>query len=113
MPRPLPASRSVTAQTTKTPAYSAEVMNSLEPFRMKSSPSLTAMVFMPEGSEPAWGSVSPKAPAAYSPDARRDMCRAFCSSVPNSRMTSATILVTDMVTAVAAQARPISVRARL
>jgi len=63
MPLPLGALGSVTAQTTKTPAYSALVMKIFEPLRTQESPSRTAVVFIPEGSEPAIVSVRPKPPA--------------------------------------------------
>ncbi|EKD37675.1 MAG: hypothetical protein ACD_75C01044G0002 [uncultured bacterium] len=84
MPLPFGALWSVTAHTTNTSAKEPLVMNNLVPFRTQSSPSRTAVVVIPAGSEPAPGSVRPKAPAGYSPLQIFSMYFFFCSSVPRA-----------------------------
>ena len=66
------------------------------------------MVFMADGSLPACGSESAKAPATASPDTSRVTWRRFCSSLPKRTMTSATMLVTAIATATDASAAAIS-----
>lgn len=67
MPFPLGREESVTAQTTKIPAYSALVIQALLPFSTHSPLLKTALVRICEGSEPAPGSDKQKDPALYSP----------------------------------------------
>ena len=57
------------------------VIHILEPLSTQSAPFLVARVFMPAGSEPWSGSVSPKQPTA-SPAAIRGSHSSFCSSEP-------------------------------
>jgi hypothetical protein len=57
------------------------VMKFFEPLTTHPSPRLTAVVRVPEASEPACGSVSPHAPN-FSPDASGTRYLRFCSSVP-------------------------------
>ncbi len=57
-------------------------MKILEPLITYSSPSRTAVVRVPEASDPAMDSVSPNAPI-FSPVARGIRYFFFCSSVPN------------------------------
>ena len=80
------------------------MINILEPFSTKSSPSVTAVVHMADGSEPAPVSVRPKLPAAYSPEQILGMYVCFCSSEPTAWITSQTMLLTETVTAVEAHA---------
>ncbi len=61
------------------------VMNDLAPLITHSSPSSSARVFVAPASEPASGSVSPKAASAR-PATRSGSQRCFCSSVPNVRI---------------------------
>src|SRR6185369_7268766 len=68
IPFPFGALLSVTAQATKTPAYGALVIKILEPFSTQLSPSSTAWVDIPAGSEPAPVSVRQKPAAGYSPE---------------------------------------------
>ena len=72
------------------------------------SPSRVAVVVMPPASLPAPGSESANEPAAYSPLASFGLYAFFCSSVPNAAITSPTMFVTAMVTAVDAHARATS-----
>ncbi len=67
------------------------------------------MVRIEPGSLPASGSLRAKAPATCSPEVSRGTWRRRCASEPKRAMTSATMLVTAMVTAVDAHARAISV----
>ena len=69
----------------------------------------SAVVRIDPGSLPASGSLSAKAPAMYSPEVKRGTYVARCSGVPKVVITSATMLVTDMVTAVEAQPRATSI----
>jgi hypothetical protein len=68
----------VTPQVSSVPAF---VMNILEPFTTQASSRSSAVVRAAPASEPASGSVSPKA-ASRRPDARSGSQRAFCSSEP-------------------------------
>ena len=61
------------------------VMNTFSPLITHSSPSSSARVRVAPASEPASGSVRPKAPSAR-PATRSGSHRAFCSSVPNRWM---------------------------
>ena len=63
---------------------------------------------IPPGSLPASGSESANAPALYSPLASLGLYAFFCSSVPKVAMTSPTMFVTAIVTAVDAHARATS-----
>src|SRR5690606_25107986 len=85
---PLPASSAgrTRANTTNSPAIGALVMNRLPPSITQPSPSGVAVVFSPDGSEPASGSVSANA-AVTSPDASDGSQRSFCASVPNPTST--------------------------
>jgi len=84
------------AQQTIHDACPAFVMNILEPLTTYSSPFSTAVVWMPETSEPAPGSVRPKHPSTGSLDERaepllllllraRDQDRAGCEAVRTDR----------------------------
>jgi len=112
MPLPLRAVLSVTAQITNRSANSALVMKILRPLKSQSFPSATALMRMAAGSEPALVSVRPKLPATYSPLQRGGIYFSFWYSLPTAWMTSATMLVTEVVTAVEAQPRPSSVMTR-
>ena len=70
----------------KTSASGALVMYRLLPLMTQSSPSRTAVVASPPGSEPASASVSAK-DATHSPLASRGRNRLRCSSVPPSSST--------------------------
>ena len=63
-----PSAGSVTAKMEKMSAKPPLVIQILDPFRIQWSPSRTARVRMRAASEPAWGSVRPKA-AIFSPRA--------------------------------------------
>ncbi len=76
---------SVLAAMQRTSATSAWEINILVPVNTYSSPSLTAFVFRPETSDPALGSVRPKA-MRFSPDASFGKYFAFCSSFPPNMM---------------------------
>jgi hypothetical protein len=102
----------VRAHTTNTPATSPEVIHCLAPRITQRSPSRVAVVAMEPGSLPAPGSESAKEAARYCPDAMAATCRCRWASVPKALMTSATMLLTAMVTAVDAQPRAISIMAR-
>ena len=99
---------SVFAQTTITPARSPEVIHCLPPSSTKPPSSRVAVVAMLPGSLPAPASDSANAPATARPEARRGTVRRFCSSVPNSQITSHTMLVTAIATATDASAFAIS-----
>ena len=60
-------------------------MNIFDPLTMYSSPFLTAVVWIPETSEPAPGSESPKQPRIGSSTSGASHSR-FCSSVPATRI---------------------------
>jgi hypothetical protein len=68
----------VTPQVSSVPAL---VMNIFEPLTTQPPSRSSAVVRVAPASEPASGSVSPKA-ASRRPDARSGSQRAFCSSVP-------------------------------
>lgn len=72
---------SVRAQTTAMSAAEPLVIQVFSPLRIQVLPSLRAVVNMPAGLEPNWGSVSPKQPMAW-PDWRRGSQCCFCSSEP-------------------------------
>jgi hypothetical protein len=98
----------VRAHTTKTPAMGPEVIHCFAPRITHWPSSRVAVVRIAPGSLPASGSLSAKAPAAYAPRAMRGTWRARCASVPKRSMTSPTMLVTAMVTAVEAHPRATS-----
>ena len=100
------------AQTTITPACAPLVIHCFSPSSRKPSATRVACVRIAPGSLPAPGSVSAKAPAAYSPEVSRGTWRRRCASLPKRAMTSPTMFVTAIVTAVAAQPRAISIMAR-
>src|SRR5262249_58962713 len=77
-----PCKGPVTARRTARLPDDAFVMNFFEPFRTQTSPSRTAVVFVPLESEPASASVSPHA-ASHSPVTRRGRYFRFCASLPN------------------------------
>ena len=77
------------------------------PLITHSSPSLTALVRIEEGSDPASGSDSAKA-GEISPVARRGKNRSFCSSVPNSVIGSEPSSWIIRISALEAQAIAIS-----
>ena len=79
---------SVEAKTTTHEAWPALVMNIFEPLRTYSSPRRTAVVWMPETSEPAFGSVSANEQRIGSSSSGASHSR-FCSSVPASSTGSA------------------------
>ena len=68
----------VTPQVMSVPAF---VMNIFEPFTTHEPSRSSAVVRVAPASEPAPGSVSPKA-ASRRPDARSGSQRSFCSSSP-------------------------------
>ena len=68
--------------TTPLMSVPALVMNCLAPLIVQPSSDSTARVRTLPASEPASGSVSPKAPR-ISPDVSRGSHSAFCSSLPN------------------------------
>ena len=76
-----PRERSVAAKTTVQAACPAFVMNIFEPFRTYSSPRVTAVVWIPETSEPALGSVRPNEQRIGASTSGGSQ-RAFCSSLP-------------------------------
>ena len=80
-----PFARSVDAKQTIHDACPALVMNIFEPLTTYSSPRRTAVVWMPDTSEPAPGSVSPKQPSTGASTSGPSHSR-FCSSVPASRI---------------------------
>ncbi len=84
--RPLwPFDRSVDAKQTIHDAWPAFVMNILEPLTTYSSPRRTAVVWMPDTSEPAPGSERPKQPRMGSSSSGPSHCF-FCASVPATRI---------------------------
>ena len=82
MPR-VPASGSVLAVQMTTSAMAPDVIHILLPLSTKSSPSRTATVRVAPASEPASGSVSPKAPRPW-PLHRRGNHLRFCSWAPKA-----------------------------
>ena len=76
-----PASLSVEAKTITHEAWPAFVMNIFEPLRTYSSPRRTAVVWIPETSEPAFGSVSANEQRIGSSSSGGSHSRC-CSSVP-------------------------------
>ena len=79
--KPLTMPSSSLAQTTATSATVPLVIHILDPLIIQSSPSFTALVAIPPGSDPWFDSVKPKQPTA-SPDASLGSHLSFCSSVP-------------------------------
>ena len=77
----VPLLLSVMAIMMYTSAMPPPEMNIFEPFSTHSSPSSTALVWVPAASVPAFGSVRPKAPSFF-PDRRSGRYFFFCSSVP-------------------------------
>ena len=86
MPRLADAVGSVRAKTMNRSATGALVMYRLAPPRTQPSPSRTAAVVMPEGSEPASASVRAKL-ATTSPEAMGGNHSAFWASLPPSMST--------------------------
>ena len=84
----------------------------LVPVTTHSSPSLTARVIMPPGSEPASGSESANA-GDHSPDAHLGRKRCLSSSVPNSLIGSVPSSWIIRISALEAHARAISSTATL
>eukprot|EP00966_Prymnesium_polylepis_P257038 5937384-Prymnesium_polylepis.1 len=86
-PRTAPLSASVRAQTSATSAIGELVIHVLLPERTHSrvTGSHTAFVFIPDGSEPWSGSVSPKQPT-FSPAASAGSHCSFCSVEPKSEI---------------------------
>ena len=80
-----PFDLSVEAKQTIHDARPAFVMNIFEPLTTYSPPRRTAVVWMPETSEPAPGSESPKQPRIGSETSGASHSR-FCSSVPAIRI---------------------------
>ncbi len=80
-----PFVRSVDAKQTIHDACPAFVMNIFDPLTTYSSPLRTAVVWMPETSEPAPGSVNPKHPRIGASTSGPSHCF-FCSSVPAMRI---------------------------
>ena len=80
-PRTLPSSSF--AQTTKTSAMGEFVIHIFVPSSTQPPGTRRARVFMPPGSEPASGSVSPKQPTS-SPWRAAGGTSARCASVPNA-----------------------------
>ena len=113
MPLPFSTALSVTVQTTTTPAYSALVMKILLPFNTHSPAVQDGSGLHARRIGPGPGFGQAEGPGRVFPGAEAGNMFLTTASVPNSRRTSATMLVTDMVTAVEAQPRPISVMARL
>ncbi len=99
----------VRAHTTITPAREPLVIHCFCPRSRHPPGTRSAVVRMEPGSLPASGSLRAKAPQRCSPEVSRGTWRCRCASEPKRAMTSATMLVTAMVTAVDAQARAISV----
>ena len=88
----------VTPQVMSVPAF---VMNIFEPFTTHVPSRSSAVVRVAPASDPAPGSVSPKA-ASLRPDARSGSQRRFCSSSPKRRIgivpsdvCAATVIATD------------------
>jgi len=82
-PRIVPSSS--LAHTTNTSAIGELVIHIFVPLISQPPSTLRARDFIPPGSEPWSGSVSPKQPTS-SPVARRGRYFCFCSSVPNVLM---------------------------
>ena len=80
-----PFDLSVEAKQQIQDAWPPLVMNSFEPLTTYSSPRFTAVVWMPETSEPAPGSERPKQPRIGSSTSGMSHSR-FCSSVPAIRI---------------------------
>ena len=90
-------------------------MNFLVPLTTQSSPSRTAVVWMPARSEPVPGSVI-AIPSTVSPATTPGSQRAFCSSVPMSTMYGAMMSLTRLGPTIAGNTRArvaSSVRMRL
>ena len=85
-PRCLGTSQFVRARQSAQSAHQAPVVQIFEPLSTHSSPSRTAVVRAPARSEPPLGSDRNCIQKA-SPLRMGGTWRAFCSSVPNSRMT--------------------------
>ncbi len=93
---------SVEAKTTSHSALPAFVMNIFEPLMTYSSPSWTAVVWMPETSEPAFGSLSPKEQRiGLSISGGSHSC--FCSSLPAIITGAAPRVLATIETAIPAQ----------
>ena len=73
------------AKTLTTSAIGPLLMKHLEPFRIYLSPFFTARLFMAAASDPAPGSVRPKA-TILSPEAMEGPYFFFCSSFPPIRI---------------------------
>ena len=93
----------VTPQLSSVPAF---VMNIFAPFTTHDPSRSSAVVRLEPASEPASGSVRPKAASLF-PDARSGSQRSFCSSLLNrktgivpSEVCAATVIATDESTRV-------------
>ena len=93
---------SVDAKTTIQDAWPAFEMNILEPLRTYSSPWRTAVVWIPETSEPAFGSVSANEQRSGSSISCGSHSR-FCSSVPARRTGAEPSVLATSVTAIPEQ----------
>ena len=101
-------SGSVMAKSSTQSAAGPLVMKFLVPESTHSPPRFSARVFCAPASLPASGSESAKQPS-FSPRASGASTSRFCRSLPNLRIGSQTSeLLTDMITAVEAQATAIS-----
>ena len=97
-----PASLSVEAKTITHDAWPALVMNIFEPLRTYSSPWRTAVVWIPETSEPAFGSVSANEQRIGSSSSGGSHSRC-CSSVPAISIGSAPRMLATIVVAIPEQ----------
>ena len=86
IPGPASSAGRVRANTMNRSATGALVMYCLDPSITHDALSRIALVFSPDGLEPAPGSVSAK-DATTSPEAMGSSHRLFCSSVPNPTST--------------------------
>src|SRR5699024_9991869 len=83
--RPLSSNSSVLAHTTMTSETGEVVIHIFAPLRIQSDPSLFAVVFMHEGSDPTTRTVRPKQPIAL-PVAIFGSHSSFCASEPKRWM---------------------------
>jgi len=86
-------------------------MKILLPFSIQFLPSFLASALSAAASDPAADSVRTNEPVIACPEQSRGKYLLFCSLVPNFSTTSATMLVTDIATAVEAQTFETSIRA--
>ena len=80
--RPLPAPVTAVTVTHAEMSVPELVMNCFAPFRTHSPPSSSALVLVFPASDPASGSVRPKA-ASFFPEVSSGIHSCFCSSVPH------------------------------